>query len=205
MNKKELVAHWLDSGLVSDNKLIEAFLKINRENFVTEEYKKNAYEDIALPIGYGSTISQPSTIVIMLQALELKPDQKVLEVGTGSGYTAALISKMIEPNGKIYSIDIVPELIEFAKENLKKESIDDVKIFERDGKKGLKENAPFDRILVNAACEEIPKELINQLKTNGILVAPIGPMYNQKMIKLTKEENKLKEEYLGDFVFVKLR
>lgn len=204
-NKENLISSWIKSGLVRDYNLIKAFKEIKRENFVLPEYRESAYEDIALPIGKDSTISQPSTIMIMLQALELKPHLKVLEVGTGSGYTASIMSKIVGEKENIYSIDIAPELIDFAKNNLEKENIKNVKLFCRDGSKGLKEYSPFDRILMNTACKEIPKELIKQLKINGILIAPIGSEYSQKMIKFTKGKNKLKEEYLGDFVFVKLK
>lgn len=205
MTKESILEFWNRTGLVTNTKLIEAFKEINRESFVPPEQKDYAYSDIALPIGYESTISQPTTIMIMLQSLELKPNQKVLEIGTGSGYTASLMSKIIEPKGKIYTIDIVPELIEFAKNNLKKENIKNVELFCRNGKEGLNEKAPFDRILVNAASKEIPQELIKQLKINGILVIPIGPDYGQKMVKFTKEKTRLREEYLGDFLFVKLK
>ena len=203
-DKNNLVDYWKTSGLIKDNRLLSAFMEIDRKNFVLAEDKNNAYEDIALNIGYNSTISQPSTIIIMLQALELKSGEKVLEIGAGSGYTSALMSKIIGNEGKIYSLDIVPELIKFADENLKKENIKNVKLFCRDGSMGLKDYAPYDKILINAACTKIPRILFDQLKINGILVAPIGE-YSQKMIKFTKEINKVKEEYLGDFIFVKLR
>lgn len=202
--KEDLINQWKSSGLIKNERLLKSFQEVKREDFVLPKYKESSYEDIALPIGYESTISQPSTIMIMLQALELKPNLKVLEIGTGSGYTAALMSKIIWKKRYIFSIDIIPELVRFAKDNLKKEKIKNVKLFCRNGKKGLKEHSPFDRILVNAACKETPKELIKQLKINGILVAPIGSEHHQKMIKFTKEKNKLKEECLGDFVFVKL-
>lgn len=202
--KQELIDYWKNKNIITNENILKAFQDVKRENFVLKEYEEGAYEDVPLPIGYESTISQPTTIMIMLQALDIKENQKVLEIGTGSGYTAALISK-INKKGKIYSIDIIPEVIEIAKKNIEKENIKNIKLFCKDGKNGLKEFAPFDRILVNAACKEIPKELISQLKINGILVAPIGPEYQQKMIKITKEKDKLNEEYLGDFVFVKMK
>ncbi len=195
--------YWTKSGLVKDKNLLKAFEKIRRENFVSPKHKEASYEDIALPLGFGSTISQPSTIMIMLQALELKKGLKVLEIGTGSGYTAALISEITKTT--VYSIEIVSELVEIAENNLKKEKIKNVEFFCVDGSKGLKEFAPYDRILVNAACKEIPKELLKQLKVKGIMVAPIGKEHSQKMIKFTKEKNKIKEEYLGEFVFVSMQ
>ncbi len=203
MLKKCLLEYWINSNLIKDKALLKAFEKINRENFVLPEYKSQAYNDIPLPIGYNATISQPITIMIMLQALEIKPNSKILEIGTGSGYTAALMSK-IAYKGKIFSIDIIPELIEFARNNLKKENIKNIKLVCKDGSQGLKSESPFNRIIINAACKEIPKTLLLQLKNKGILIAPIGK-YSQKMIKFTKINNKFKEEYLGDFIFVELK
>lgn len=203
MNKEQLIEYWTKNNIVKNKKIIQVFRKIKRENFVLPEYKESAYDDIALPLTKGSTISQPTTIMIMLEALDLKPGNKVLEIGTGSGYTAALISEIINQKGKVYTLDIIPELIELAENNLK--DFKNIRIFLKDGSEGLKEFAPYDRILVNAACKEIHKELVNQLKTNGILVLPLGPEYHQQLIKLTKEKNRLKEEILGDFVFVPMQ
>lgn len=203
--KNYLVKHWKYSGLIKNKKLLSAFKKIKRENFVLPEHKETAYDDIALPLGYGSTISQPSTIIAMLEALDLKEGLKVLEIGTGSGYTAAIISKIIGKKGEIFSIDIIPQITEMAKNNLAKEKIKNIMLFCHDGSKGLKKYAPYDRILVNAASAEMPKELLKQLKVKGIMVAPLGKEYSQKMIKFTKERNKIKEEYLGEFIFVPLQ
>ncbi len=203
--KNYLVKHWEYSGLTKNKKLLSAFKKIKRENFVLPEHKEIAYDDIALPLGYDSTISQPSTIIAMLEALDLKEGLKVLEIGTGSGYTAAIISKIIGKKGDIFSIDIIPQITEMAKKNLAKEKIKNIRLFCNDGSKGLKKYAPYDRILVNAASAEIPKELLKQLKVKGIMVAPLGKEHSQKMIKFTKEKNKIKKEYLGEFVFVSMQ
>src|SRR3989344_1820545 len=189
MDKEQLIRYWKKSGLVKNKKLIKSFRRIKRENFVLPEYKNKAYEDIALPLRHSSTISQPSTIMIMLEALELKKGLKVLEIGIGSGYTASLIAEITEK--KVYSIDIVPELIKTAENNIKKEKIKNIRLFCRDGSKGLKKFSPYDRIIVNAGSKEIPKELIKQLKTNGMMVVPIGSEHSQKMIKFTKEKNKV--------------
>ena len=203
MDKEQLLIFWKKAGIVKNKKLLDAFRKIKREDFVLKEYRQSAYEDLALPLIKGSTISQPSTIMIMLEALDLRPGNKVLEIGTGSGYTAALISEIIGPKGDLYTLDIIPELIEVARKNLIK--MKNTKIFCKDGSGGLKKFSPYDRIIVNAAAKEIPKKLISQLKINGIMIMPIGPEYHQKIIKFTKEKNKIKEEYLGDFVFIPLK
>ncbi|MCX8147471.1 MAG: methyltransferase domain-containing protein, partial [Candidatus Woesearchaeota archaeon] len=141
-------------------------------------------------------------IMIMLQALEPKESDKVLEIGTGSGYNAALLSKLVK---KVVTTEIIPELVEYAKKNLKKAGIKNVEVFHSDGSRGHKKEAPYDKIIVTAACPEIPLPLIEQLKENGIIVAPVGPLYSQKMIKGTKKKGKLVLEELGDFVFVPLK
>jgi len=201
MVKQKLIDYWTRTGIVKNQELIKAFKKIKREDFVLN--KKEAYLDIALPILEKQTISQPSTIMIMLEALELKKGDKVLEIGAGSGYNASLIAELVKPE-TVYTTEIIPELVEFAKNNLKKAKINNVKVFNTDGSKGLLKYSPFNKIIVTAACPEIPKPLISQLKNNGILIAPVGS-YSQEMIKITKKNNKLIKENLGNFVFVKLR
>ena len=200
--KKALIRYWLKSGLVKDKKIIDAFKKIKREDFVLNE--KEAYLDIALPILKGQTISQPSTIVIMLEALELKKGDKVLEVGAGSGYNASLIAEIIKP-GIVYTTEIIKELCDYTKKNLKKAGIKNVKMFNVDGSKGLDKYKHFDKIIITAACPRLPENLIKQLKVNGILVAPVDKGYCQEMLKVIKRRNKLDIKNLGDFVFVKLK
>ena len=201
MKKEELIGFLKDFGHVENQEIINAFIKVKRENFVLEEYKNLAYKDVALPILADQTISQPSTIVYMLELLELKKGQKILEIGTGSGYNAALISEIIKP-GKVYTIEIIKELYEFAKKNLA--SYRNVITFIRDGSEGLKENMPYDRIIVTAACPKIPYNLLDQLKENGILVVPVGKEY-QDMIKLVKTKNGYNTKHYGKFVFVELK
>ena len=138
----------------------------------------------------------------MLQELELKPKQNVLEIGTGSGYNAALISRLIGKRGKLYTLEIIPELVEYSKKNLK--NYKNIKVLEKDGSKGLQEKAPFDRIIQTAASKSLQKNLIAQLKINGIYLAPIGPSYNQKLIKVRKTKHKIMHQSLGDFIFVPL-
>jgi|SRR3989344_5008088 len=204
--KEHLLKYWKKTALIKDKKLIEAFKKVNRENFVLEEDKPKAYGDYPLNIGYEQTISQPTTVMLMTQALELKEGNKVLEVGTGSGYQAAIISELIGNKGKVYTTEIVNELVKLATDNIKKAKIKNIEIIKKDGSSGLKKFAPYDRIIVTAACPKIPDGLIEQLNSNGILIAPVGPLYMQEMLKLIKKEDgSLEKTSLGHFIFVPLK
>lgn len=204
MGKEELIQKWREERRIKDKKIIEAFRKVKRENFVKPEYLEDSYDDIPLPIGHGATISQPTTVVIMLGALELKKGDKVLEVGSGSGYVAALISEIVKP-GKVIATEIIEELVEFSKRNLKRGGIKNVKIICYDGSKGYEKEAPYDKIIVSAASRKIPKELIKQLKNDGIMLIPVGPGYEQRMLKIMKKGKEIKVEYLGEFLFVPLQ
>jgi protein-L-isoaspartate(D-aspartate) O-methyltransferase len=196
MNKEELIAELAGKNF-SDNTL-NAFRSVDREKFIPDEYKDSAYEDIALPIGWEQTISQPQTIAFMLDLLELKDKQKIMEIGSGSGYVQELIANIC-PRSEIYGVEIIPELIEYAKERLRE--INNVKILPADRKKpGLPDKAPFDRILVSAAAGKLPEDLLIQLNDPGILVCPVS----NYIIKIKKSDGRiLCEEYPG-FSFVKL-
>lgn len=201
--KEDLVEFWVTNKIVTDQNVIRAFKAVPRELFVPKAFLHEAYGDYALPIPAAQTISQPTTVVIMTQALELNPKDKVFEVGTGSGYQAAIISKIAK---EVISTEIISELVMFAKNNLKAAEIKNVKVICRDGSKGYEKEAPYDKIMVTAACPQIPAELLKQLKTNGILVAPVGSVYSQEMLKIKKgKRGKLTIKNLGDFVFVPLR
>ncbi|RLG14335.1 MAG: protein-L-isoaspartate O-methyltransferase [Candidatus Nanohalarchaeota archaeon] len=207
MNKKEdLIKYWIDENIVSDKRIIDAFRTINRENFVPEEYKNQAYDDYPLSIGKGQTISQPTTVAIMTFLLEPKENQNILEIGTGSGYQAAILGKIVGKNGKITSIEIIPELAEFAKKNLEKESIENVEVINADGSFGYKKEAPYDRIIITAGTPKIAETLISQLNDNGIIVAPVGlDIYSLVMTKLIKKQKKTVKEEHGIFSFVPLK
>ena len=200
---KNLIKYWQFTRTIKDKKLIEAFRAVPREKFIRDDFLDEAYADHPLPIGHGQTISQPTTVMIMIDALELKRTDKVLEVGAGSGWCAAIMSKLAK---KVITTEIIPELVEFAKNNIKKCNIRNVIIINYDGSQGYKKEAPYDKIIVTAACPTIPKPLLDQLKEGGILIAPVGSLYyGQNMIKITKKANKLQEENLGSFVFVPLK
>ncbi len=204
LEKELLVERWLASGEINDKAVISAFQKVRRELFVPEEYKKEAYIDEPLPIPAGQTISQPTTVVLMLDALEVKPGHKVLEIGAGSGYNAALLGVLVGEKGKVITTEIVPELVKFAKANLKKAGIKNVAIIHSDGSRGYAKEAPYDRIICTAAAPKIPDVLVRQLKEGGILLIPVGQMHAQRMIKARKLKGKLETSDLGDYVFVPL-
>ena len=198
--KQSLISFWKENKIITSKKLLEAFEKVPREDFILKEYKKEAYDDRPLPILERQTISQPTTVMMMLQALELKKTDKVLEVGSGSGYNASILSKLVK---KVYTTEIIPELVEFAKKNLK--NIKNVMVIHCDGSKGLEKYAPFDKIIITAASEKVPDVLFKQLKDNGILIAPVGPPYLQNLMKYKKKKGKIESINLGNFMFVPLK
>lgn len=188
------VAYGLDSPRV-----LSAILRVPREKFIPSKYSHLAYTDSAISIGYGQTISQPYTVAFMTHLLNLTGDEKVLEIGTGSGYQAAVLSLLAE---RVYTVERIPELAKEAKKRLKELGFENVEVRTDPGELGWKEKAPFDAILVTAGMEYIPKELINELKDEGVLVAPVGEGRDKKMTKITKRKNKIKKEEFGTFQFV---
>ncbi len=203
MDQKELVKALVAEGLLKSRKVIAAFGEVPRENFLPESLKGLAYSDTPLPIPGGQTISAPHMVAVMSEYLDVKDGQKILEIGAGSGYQAAILSKMA-PRGKIYTVEVVPELTEFAKKNLK--DYKNVHVFSGDGSIGLPEYAPYDRIIATAGCPSIPKPWMDQLKENGRIVAPVGGMYEQRLILLEKKNGKILEADLNfPCVFVPLR
>ncbi len=201
--KIRLAKMWRENGTVKDNAIIDAFLSVPRELFILPEYAADAYSDYPLPILAGQTISQPTTVMIMTQALAPKKGDKILEVGTGSGYQAAILSKIVGTKGKIISTEIIPQLFEFARRNLTKAGIKNVELVLGDGGRGYAEQAPYDKIIVTAASLKIPPKLIEQLKEGGVMVIPVGE-YSQRMLRCIKKNNTLVEESIGDFLFVPL-
>lgn len=200
--KEELVKYWQESSLITDKNLLKAFRDISREAFIIPIYLEEVYGDYPLPIGHGQTISQPTTVMLMIQAMGLKKNDKVLEIGAGSGYCAAIMSRLCK---RVITTEIVPELCNYAKENMKKLKIRNVDVVLYDGSKGYEKEAPYGKIMVTAACPKIPEPLVSQLKENGIIIAPVGGSFGQEMLKGTKKGGKLVTESLGDFMFVPLK
>jgi protein-L-isoaspartate(D-aspartate) O-methyltransferase len=183
---------------VKDGNVLNAMLKVPRHEFVPETQKKYAYEDHPLPIGSGQTISQPYIVASMTEYLRLKKGEKVLEIGTGSGYQAAVLAELTD---KVYSVEIICELADRAKAALKALGYDKVVVKCADGYKGLKEFAPFDAVIVTAAPPYIPQELVNQLKTGGRMVLPVGEGY-QELLLIEKTESEIRKTYLYPVLFV---
>lgn len=201
---ERLIKSIKNSGYLKSPALERALKEVPRHLFVPENMKDLAYRDTPLSIGLDQTISQPSTVVIMTETLDVKKSQKILEIGTGSGWQAALLSKLVEEKGFVYTIEIIPELVRFARKNLKKLGIKNVKVIVGDGSLGYKKESPYDRIIVTCACPDVPKPLIDQLKINGLMVMPIGNVYLQEMFVIKKLKNKIEKKSIGSFMFVPL-
>lgn len=199
--KTELIRFWKDNFGFRNIEL-RAFQEVDREDFIPENLRNAAYQDMPLPLLRGKTISQPTTVMIMTHALELEPGEKVFEIGTGSGYQAAIIAKIVGAKGRVITTEVVPELVSFARQNLKKSKISNVFVYEDDGSNGMLNEAPFDKIIITAACKEFPKPLLEQLKPEGIIIGPVGNKYEQEMVRGIKDKDgHLELEFLGPFLF----
>lgn len=208
-NKQKLINYYRISQRSSD-KSLEAFSKVPRELFVLERFFKDAYADQPLPILARQTISAPHMCVLILDYLELEPGMKVLEIGSGSGYQAALIGEIVCQNdeGHVYTIERIPELVTFCRNNIEKANYSDkITVIEGDGTLGYKKEAPYDRIIITAAGPIIPPPLKEQLAINGILSMPRGePRFLQTMIQVKKiSENEFEEKKLTSVAFVPLK
>lgn len=199
--RAELVADAVRRQNLENEDVINALGAVPRHLFVPAEYEEIAYEDQPLPIGYGQTISQPSLVARMTEFLELEPGDKVLEIGTGSGYQAAILAEL--GYVEVYSIEIVPELATRSSEILKLLGYDSVQVKQGDGYFGWEEYAPFDAIIVTAAPDHLPAPLAAQLAEDGILVIPIGPPgFFQTLWKFIKVEGELTAYNMGSVIFV---
>lgn len=201
--KIRLIERLKEYGYIRSKKVEKAMLDVNREDFVPEKVKRYAYSDTPLEIGYGQTISAPHMVALMCEELELEEGMKILEVGAGSGYHAAVISKIVGEKGRVYTVERIPELADFAKNNLKKTGIKNVEVVVGDGSLGLPDHAPYDRILVTCSAPDIPEPLIDQLKDGGIILIPVGRTFSV-LIKGKKAGKELKRERICECAFVPL-
>jgi protein-L-isoaspartate(D-aspartate) O-methyltransferase len=200
---EDLITIMKKAGFLSDSKVELAIRKNPRHEFVPISCKEEAYEDTPLSIMKSQTISQPSVVSRMTEWLDIREGQKVLEIGSGSGWQTAILSYLVG-QGKIYSIERHSELAEFAKKNLDKLGINNVKIILGDGNIGLPDEAPFDRIIITAACKKIPDQLLEQLSNEGLLIAPVGE-FQQSMVLLKKTSNEIVEiKNQPGYIFVPL-
>lgn len=203
MERRRLIEGLRRRGYIRSDKVEEALLSIPREIFVPPELRDLAYADTPLEIGRGQTISAPHMIAIMCEVLELEEGQNVLEIGAGSGYHAAVVAEIIGEKGHVYSVEIIEELAERARENLRKAGVENVTVVVGDGSIGLPEHAPYDRIYVTCAAPSIPEPLEKQLKEGGIIVIPVGRVFST-LLKGKKIDKKLEIEELGGCAFVPL-
>lgn len=202
IQQDKLIEDLVKDGFLHSPRVIEAFKKIDRSNFVIEPVKNNAYVNAPLAIGFGQTISQPLTVAFMLEKLDVQPGHKVLDVGSGSGWTTALLAAIVGEKGKVYGIEIIPEIYEFGKANVMRYSFLNKGIVEMycgNGLEGLKEAAPFDRIMCSAAVQEIPPAFKDQLKIGGKM---IFPMNNSLWLMSKKNETDFDTEEYPGFIFV---
>lgn len=198
--RKRLVSILQDKG-IENQRLLKAIGSVPRHQFFSPEFLIHAYQDKAFPIGEGQTISQPYTVAIQTQLLEIKPGDKILEIGTGSGYQCCIL---LEMGAEVYTIEYNKKLYEKARKQLNHMGYS-TNFFCGDGSLGLKKWAPYDGIIVTAGAPTVPKALIEQLKVGGKLVIPVGNSKTQKMLRITKtEENKLIKEEFANFSFVPL-
>lgn len=197
----DLVDRYIQGAGIKDENILKAMRTVPRHRFVPSDYLEQAYEDHALPIGYGQTISQPYIVAWMTELLELKPGEKVLEIGTGSGYQAAVLAEL--GTVQVYTIEIVPELAGSASGLLRELGYSEVHAKQGDGYYGWPEYAPFDAIIVTAAPDHLPPPLVDQLADEGRIVIPIGPPgWYQSLWKFTKFQGELKAYNMGGVVFV---
>ncbi len=197
-SKRKLINLWKEH-FDFDDRLIEAFIKVKREDFIDGKLSGVAYEDAALPIAEGQTISQPTTVMIMLDLLDIREDDTILEIGCGSGYNAALMAE-VAIKGKVISTDIVKLLAKRAK--IKLENYKNVEVYPIDGFKYAQKDGPFDKIIVTAAIKQIPDFLKEKLNEGGIILAPVGNIFSQQMIVMRKTKGKIETEKHGAFMFV---
>jgi protein-L-isoaspartate(D-aspartate) O-methyltransferase len=183
---------------VKDPRVLSALLKVERHRFVPEEYLGSAYSDQPLPIGEGQTISQPYIVALMTELLELKGDEKVLEIGTGSGYQTAVLAELAR---EVYTIEIIEPLASAARNRLLELGYQNIKVKAGDGYLGWPEAAPFDAIIITCAPDHIPEPLVEQLKEGGRMVLPVGA-YAQELKKIVKRSGKIETSDVIPVVFV---
>ncbi len=199
--RERMVREQLKTRGISDSRVMDAMKKIPRHIFVPPDVVDEAYNDYPLPIGNGQTISQPYMVALMTEALELKGDEKTLEIGTGSGYQTAILAELSK---EVYTIERILALFEKAKNILKKLGYKNVFFKAGDGSLGWPEHKPYDAIIVTAGSPKIPMPLLEQLANNGRLVIPVGDRFSQELIKVTKSKDEFVKESLGGCRFVDL-
>jgi protein-L-isoaspartate(D-aspartate) O-methyltransferase len=198
LKRRQMVERQIKSRGVTDKGVINAMMKVKRHLFVPDQMREAAYEDTPLPIGYGQTISQPYIVAYMTEAVQLGPDDRVLEIGTGSGYQAAILAEIAK---EVYTIEIIKGLADSARSRLESLGYRNIKVKWGDGYKGYPEYAPFDVIVVTAAPSEIPEELTRQLKMGGRMIVPVGSFF-QELYLITRTASGIEKKALLPVRFV---
>jgi protein-L-isoaspartate(D-aspartate) O-methyltransferase len=199
--RKGMVEHQLRRRGIHDERVLESMAAVPRESFVPEEVRDRAYDDGALPIGHEQTISQPWVVAAICQALGLQGGERVLEIGTGSGYSAAVLARLA---AEVLSLERIPELGEGARRALAEAEIDNVEVVVADGSRGLPERGPFDAIAVHAATPEAPHTLLGQLQPSGTLVVPIATGSSDLLTGFHRVNGEIRQEVIGPCRFVPL-
>src|SRR5262245_60835707 len=198
IERERMVEEQIEARGVRDSRVLAALRAVPRHEFVPPEERAHAYRDGPLPIGYGQTISQPYIVAVMTELLELSSDEKVLEIGTGSGYQAAVLAQLAR---EVYTIEIVPELARRAEADLHRLGYSNVQVRHGDGYRGWPEHAPFDAIVVTAAPEHVPQPLVDQLAVGGRLVLPVGDVF-QDLVLVTRDAAGVRQDRLLGVRFV---
>lgn len=197
--RERMVKEQLMSRGISAEKVLAAMNRVPREQFVPEQFRAASYSDQALPIGYEQTISQPYIVAIMTEQLKPQPSDRVLEIGTGSGYQAAILAELV---GEVYSIEIIEPLAKGAEATLKRLGYTNVHVKIGDGYKGWPEHAPYDSVIVTCAPDHVPQPLVDQLKEGGRIVIPVGPRFAQELYLMEKRNGQLHQTAILDVRFV---
>ena len=200
--RERMVQEQLVSRGIRDTRVLGVMARVPRHLFLESELRDQAYEDHPLPIGANQTISQPYMVALMAEALELKGTERVFEVGTGSGYLAAVLSELC---AEVYSVETVEKLASKARNLLTSLGYRNVSVLMGDGTLGWEEHSPYDAVVISAAAPCIPRPLLEQLKTAGYLVFPMGEKELQTLVRIRKDKAGIREEYLGECQFVKLK
>ncbi|HNU35813.1 MAG TPA: protein-L-isoaspartate O-methyltransferase [Methanomassiliicoccales archaeon] len=202
--RQRMVAGLRGRGLVFSERVEKALLKVPRHLFVPESARSQAYRDTPLPIGDGQTISAPHMVAVMAEALELREGHKVLEIGAGSGYNAAVMAELVGPTGKVITLERHPSLADKAAQVLLEAGYTNVQVVVGDGSLGYPEEAPYDRISVTCGAPRVPNPLVEQLRDGGIMLIPVGGLEYQSLLRVRKLGGRTLSEDLGSVVFVPL-
>lgn len=200
MNNEDLIQGLIEGGWLRSDSIVEAFRVVDREDFVPSFSKKHSYVNEPIFIGHGQTISQPLVVALMLEMLRVEKGDRVLDIGCGSGWSTALLGHMVGSEGKVFGLEIVPELVRLGQKNISKYNYD-IEIKEGNGRNGLDEEAPFDRILISAESDKVESSWKEQLRIGGRMVLPLG----SDLVSLEKvRKNKFNKNIKEGFIFVPL-